>query len=306
MKIKRILQGVCLSFVFILFSGCALYGVNACFSTLTSGINAGGILLADISGVQNNEILKTENNAQNSEIKPPEISAESAISVKINFSGEQKIIFEKNADRKLPIASLTKLMTAIVSLENYDLLKKITVSDKADLQDPMLIDLKKGDIFLTIDFLHIMLVESSNKAAYALAEQMGEEKFVDLMNQKAVEIGLENTFFEDATGLSEKNISTAKDLAKLAEYIIKNYPEIAEITRTKNFDLPNLGKIENTNDLLVETPDIVGGKTGFTRMAKGCMLLIMDDLSGDEYFIHIILGADDRFLEAKKLIDFTK
>jgi D-alanyl-D-alanine carboxypeptidase len=306
MKIKRILQGVCLSFVFILFSGCAIYGVNACFSTLTSGINASGILLADISGVQNNDIFKTENSAQNLEIKPPEINAESAISVKTDFSGEQKTIFEKNADTKLPIASLTKLMTAIVSLENYDLLKKITVSKKADLQDPMLIDLKQGDIFLTIDFLHIMLVESSNKAAYALAEQMGEKNFIALMNQKALEIGLKNTFFEDATGLSEKNISTAKDLAKLAEYIIKNYPEIAEITRTKSFDLPNLGKIENTNDLLAEIPNIVGGKTGFTRMAKGCMLLIMDDLSGDEYFIHIILGADDRFLEAKKLIDFTK
>ena len=66
-----------------------------------------------------------------------------------------------------------------------------------------------------------------------------------------------------------------------------------------------MGKIKNTNDLLTEIPNIVSGKTGFTRMAKGCMLLIMDDLSSDEYFIHIILGADDRFLEAKKLIDFA-
>ena len=242
---------------------------------------------------------------QNSESKPPEINAEAAISVKSNFSGEQKIIFEKNADKELPIASLTKLMTAVVVLENYDLLKKITISENADSQELMETDLKIGDTFPTIDILYIMLIQSSNKAAYALTEQMGEEKFTALMNQKALEIGLENTFFEDATGLSPKNISTAKDLAKLAGYILKNHFEIAEITRTKFFPLSNLGEIKNTNELLDEIPNIVGGKTGFTRMAKGCMLLITDDLASDGYFIHIILGADDRFLETKKLIDFA-
>lgn len=298
MKIKRILQGVCLSFIFILFSGCAIYGVNAFFSALTPDINAGSVLLADISGAQNND-------SQNLKSEPPEINAEAAISVKNNSSGEQRIIFEKNADKKLPIASLTKLMTAIISLENYDLLRDITISREADLQEPMQADLKLGDTFSTVNILYIMLIESNNKAAYAMAEQMGEKKFVALMNQKALEIGLENTFFQDATGLSEKNISTAKDLAKLAEYIIKNYPEIAEITRIKKFNMPNLGEIENTNELLDEIPNIVGGKTGFTRMAKGCMLLIMGEKLSGGYFIHIILGADDRFLEAKKLINFA-
>ena len=84
-------------------------------------------------------------------------------------------------------------------------------------------------------FLDIMLIESSNKSAYALSETMGEQAFVDLMNQKAKDIGLENTFFADPTGLSDENISTANDLAKFAEYILKNYPKIVEISGTKEF-----------------------------------------------------------------------
>ena len=80
-----------------------------------------------------------------------------------------------------------------------------------------------------------MLIESSNKSAYALSEIMGEQKFVNLMNKKAKEIGLENTFFVDPTGLSSQDVSTASDLAKLAEYILKNYPKIARYNENKRF-----------------------------------------------------------------------
>ena len=142
-------------------------------------------------GASNNNISDSQNiqlpqeDLQGSE---SEINAESAIVLESNLSGGEKIIFEKNRELKLPIASLTKLMTAVISSDNYDLLQKITVSKEADLQQAMKTDLKLGDTFSTIDLLYIMLIESSNKAAYALSEQIGKKEFVALMNQRAMQI----------------------------------------------------------------------------------------------------------------------
>ena len=307
LDLERIFKGVVLSLVFLGLSGGAIFAVN---QFISSNFLTAGILAVPASLNEEGENLNqqpAEPPAQDF-IEPAEpednltIYAKSAVAVETDLAGKDKILFEKNADKKLPIASLTKLMTAVVVVENYDLIQNVIVSEKADSQDAMQPDLKTGDIFSVTELLYFSLIRSSNKAAYALSEQIGQEVFVDLMNKKAAEAGLQNTFFKDPTGLSPENVSTAKDLQKFAEYIIKHYPEVINITRTKKLNLPNLGEIENTNEILGEIPDIMGGKTGFTKEAGGCMLLIRKNLSTGGFFIYVILGSDDRFAEMRKLI----
>ena len=305
-EILKIIKGVFLSFVFIFIFGFFIYGAEF---FLSLGDQNKNIFLGAVSGmsfnenVNNNPVLPEVQ--QEKQIEELNVNAESAISVESNLLEEDKTLFEKNSEAILPIASLTKLMTAVISLDNYDLLQKITISEKADTQAPLITDVKKGDVFSTTDLLYITLVESSNKSAYALAEQMGVEKFVALMNQRASQLGMKNTFYADPTGLSAENVSTATDLVKLIKYIVKNYPEISQISRTKEYEVPNFGKITNTNQLLGEMPQIVCGKTGFTTVAKGCLILVTNSQNSSNLIINVILGSDDRFLEMKKMVDWS-
>jgi D-alanyl-D-alanine carboxypeptidase (penicillin-binding protein 5/6) len=300
---KRLISGTLLSFVplflFVFFvSGSQMY-------LLSKSSNQEEIFLGSVSepiyGADNNS---GDNNVLvDSDKDDTDINASSVISIESDLIGNDNIIFEKNKDSKLPIASLTKLMTAIVSFENYDLSQSITISENADSQLFMQTDFKLGDTFQIEKILQVMLIESSNKAAYALSEEMGQENFILLMNQKAKEIGLQNTSFKDPTGISPKNISTVEDLVILAKYILKNYPEIAKISTIKDYEILNFGKITNTNQLLLEFPKIILSKTGFTDDANGCLLVASKNSENDNYFINIILGADDRFLEMRKIIN---
>ncbi|MGD0577037.1 MAG: serine hydrolase, partial [Candidatus Staskawiczbacteria bacterium] len=266
----RLTKGFLLSLVFLFLFGYIISGVQYDFGNYLSS-HKKALLSADVSGEFQNAPaqIPTAPAANVSQpLPPPEINAESAISVESNLSDVNKTIFEKDSDTKLPIASLTKLMTAVIVLDNYDLSENITADKYADSQDSMKQDIKLGDTMPIESFLEIMLVESSNKSAYALAEKVGEPAFVGLMNQKAKEIGLENTFYADPTGLSSENVSTASDLTKLAEYILTNYPRIADISRAKEFYVPGFGEVQNTDELLGEIPEIVCSKTGFTTQAK--------------------------------------
>jgi len=244
------------------------------------------------------------------------VEAETGIIAEISFSQEDKILFKKNTEKILPIASLTKLMTAVVSIENYNLSDMIVVGQNSVSQDGSHAPLNLKDTMSVNDLLHLILIESSNQAAFALSEGMGlsltqnqegsgSQKFVDLMNKKAKEIGMRKTFFKEPTGLSAENTSSAEDLVKLSKYILKNHPEIIRISKIIEIDLPGYGKLNNTNQLLAENPDIVGGKTGFTIDANGCLLLIINNLKSDDYLIYIVLGANDRFLEIKRMIDWA-
>lgn len=297
MNLKRALGGFLLSFVFLLVFVYIIFGAQLFFENYFQNQNKETFLGSAANGVQN-ITQKTANVL--------EINAELAISVESDLSDLDKIIFEKASDEKLPIASLTKLMTAVIVLDNYNLSENVTVDKIADLQDPMKQDVKLGDTMPIENFLEIMLVELSNKSAYVLSEKMGAPAFVNLMNQKAKDIGLENTFFADPTGLSSQNISTASDLAKLAEYILKNYPRIADISKQNKFYVPDFGEITNTDQLLGEIPEVVCSKTGFTTQAKGCLLLVINNPKNNDYIINIILGADDKFSEMQKLINFCK
>jgi len=250
------------------------------------------------------------------------VEAESAMAVLIDGQGE-KVLFRKNASESRPIASLTKLMTAVAAIEFYSEEQIFRISREAVEQEEERGGLKVGESLSLEELLHVMLIESSNDAAWAVAEGRiaGEEEFLDtemfvvLMNLKNNELGLENTHFVNPTGLDgEENYSTAEDLVGLAQYIIEEHPQILEITQKDSHEvLTPDGNLhhsitENTNKLLGEIPEIVGGKTGYTEEAGGCILLILENEEGD-YLIALVLGASSpeaRFEEVKKLIDFVK
>jgi len=241
--------------------------------------------------------------------EPSEIQAKAAFSLKVNEEGTWQILYQKNIKQKLPIASLTKLMTALVVLENYQLDLPIKISKKAVEQEEDSGQLKIGETLTVENLLYIMLIESSNDAAYALAEAIGVDNFVDIMNWETKSLGLKNTHFTNPTGLDDpKNYSTAQDLAILTKNLLKK-PLLWEILGTPEYDLylPDgtlHHKLKNTNELLGKIPGIIGGKTGWSPQAQGCFLLVLKKGKG-EYFINIILGAEDRFAEMQKLIQLT-
>jgi D-alanyl-D-alanine carboxypeptidase len=246
--------------------------------------------------------------------KPPlELDVKAALSIRLNPQKKikEKLLFSENENKILPIASLTKLMTAVIVMENqenYPFEKEITISKQAAYQVdvPEYGNLKVGERKRIDELLYLMLVFSSNDAAYALAEQIGVENFVNKMNEKVKEIGLENTHFSNPTGLDPENLkwslenkdyfnySTAKDLILLGKYIFENYPLIFEFSNQKN-------KIQ-----LLENQHLIGMKTGYTDEAGGCIFLIFSNDNGD-YFLNVILGTkskEERFLQMQKLIDW--
>lgn len=224
------------------------------------------------------------------------IKAKSALVIEIRNDGEQTIIFDKNSNAKMPIASLTKLMTAVISLENQPLSKRIEITQAMGGNNGKL---RVGEKIAVEELLEMALVESSNDAALALTEVNGRENFINLMNLKAAEIGLRSTKFSNPTGLeAENNFSTARDMANLAILILKKYPLILETSSQSSIKV--LSTFSQIDDL-----KIIGGKTGYTDEAGGCIILILKD-KNNNYFINVILGADSResrFSEMRKLID---
>ena len=310
MNLKRATEGFLFSFIFLAFFAYMILGTQDFFKGFQQDLGSGD-LSANVSVAVDNFIVGDikEMPVTTTAIQPVvdlNVNAESAISVETDLVGSDKIFFEKNSSAKLPIASLTKLMTAVVVLDNYNLSDSITIDDVADSQAAMPEDVKLGATMPIESLLDIMLVASSNKSAYALAEGSngftGEQKFVALMNKKARDLGLQDTVFVDPTGLNSGDISTSRDLVKLAKYILGHYPKISDISKSKNFYVPNFGNVVNTDQLLGDIPDVVCSKTGFTDAAKGCLLLVMNNQKGNDYLVNIILGADDRFSEMKKMI----
>lgn len=238
-----------------------------------------------------------------------ELNAESAISVETDLDTQKKILFSKNETKILPIASLTKLMSAVVVFENYNLEDKIIITEESVAQEGEQGNLKAGEILSVKDLLYIMLIESSNDAVHALSSIMGQDLFVSKMNEKAGILGLYGTYFRDSSGLSQESHSTAEDLVKLTEYLLVRYPLILEILGMKEYDLYLYTgelhhKLINTNKLLGEVPEIIGGKTGFTNYAKGSFIVVQKSPREGNYLINVVLKSDDRLEEMKKIINW--
>jgi D-alanyl-D-alanine carboxypeptidase len=267
------------------------------------------------------EKLKELKPIRNKNIEDLTIEGKSAISFFLSNEGKEKILFGKNINQKLPIASLTKLMTALVVLKYYDLSKEIKISKEAVAQEENFGKLEVGKVFPAKYLLYPLLMESSNDAAFALAndyEGMTERGFVELMRWEAEKLRLNNTFFDNPTGLdpeesgTELNYSTAFDLIKLTKELLKK-PLIWEILATPKYTLYG-PELINNNELLFDDSinwrkRIVGGKTGYTEMSGGCMLLVIRAPKNQGYLINVVLGTSNnhnRFNEMKKLVNWLE
>jgi serine-type D-Ala-D-Ala carboxypeptidase (penicillin-binding protein 5/6) len=239
-----------------------------------------------------------------------EINAESAISVAINNSGQEETLFEKNPNEKMKIASITKLMTAAVVLDNYDLSQKAMVSKAGVMQGGLL---NVGDSFSADTLLHVMLVGPDNTAAYTFSEMMAKDKFAELMNQKAKQFGMGDTYYANSVGFGSGNHSTASDLVKLSYQLLKNYPSIFPMSAILKYNINDLTggfhyRTTNADKLLAENikwkDRIIGGKPGENSVAGGCLVLALKAPNNDGYIINVILNSKYRYTEMKKLVDW--
>jgi D-alanyl-D-alanine carboxypeptidase len=173
-------------------------------------------------------------------------------------------------------------------------------------------DLNEGETISVNNLLQLMLVKSSNDAAYALADH-AKTKNIDLiaaMNAKAAELGMLNTRFADPAGLDDTGYSTAADMVKAVRYALR-YSAIWNFSREKTATVLSAdGKfsheVASTNQLLGVLSDIVGGKTGYTDGALGCMILVVDIPAADDKIVSIILGSRERFTDMEKLVNWAK
>jgi len=273
------------------------------------------ILAAEANQMEFAQFIRDIKPLRDNTVADLEINAKAVISILLNDHGGEKVLFEKNPEEALPIASLSKLTTVDVILKNYDLTKEIVITKEAVSQEENFGKLKVDDVLTVEQLLYPLLMESSNDAAFALANDydgVDEKVFVEMMNEDARDLGLNNTHFVNSSGLDpsetepkEKiNVSSARDLSQLTKYLLKT-PLVWEILSTPKIILYG-ETLVSTNKLLGVMPGIIGGKTGYTDTALGCFVLVTEAPNSKGQIINIILGTpNDRFGEMKKLINWT-
>jgi len=211
--------------------------------------------------------------------KEPDFTARSVASVLIDKEGKETILFEKDIDLVLPIASISKLMTAYVSLNHHEPSNRIT------------------------ELIHFIIIHSNNWAAEELAQVMGRAEFVTLMNTTAQDLGLENTYFVNPTGLDQGdfNRSTSREMIDFARHVLEKEPIIWRISSLEEYR-----GSANTNILLGQTPGIIGGKTGGTVKAAECLIVLTEAPEDKGYIISVVLGSADRFAEMENLLNWVE
>lgn len=240
--------------------------------------------------------------------KEPQISSRAAVVIDRN---SKKVIYGKNENEKRAMASTTKIMTAIILLENEDLSKTVEVSKKAANTGGSRLGLSTGNKITLNDLLYGLMLCSGNDAAVQIAETVGGsvEDFAVLMNNKAKELGLNNTHFVTPHGLDEQeHYTTAYELALLTDYALKN-EKFAEVVSTKTYTVNingNYKTLNNTNELLGYLEGVNGVKTGFTNNALRC--LVTSTSRDNLNIITVVLGADTKKIRTKdsiQLIEYT-
>lgn len=211
-----------------------------------------------------------------------------------------RILYGKNENEVLPMASTTKVMTLIVTLENASLEDTVTISSYASSMPDVQLNARAGEQYMLKDLLYSLMLESHNDSAVAVAEHVGGsvEGFAKMMNDKAKALGCENTHFITPNGLdaaddSGAHATTATDLAKIMRYAIGN-ETFLEITRTASYSFSDLSgsrsfTVNNKNALLTMTDEAISGKTGFTGNAGYCYTCAVK--SEGRTFIIALLGC---------------
>ena len=297
------------------------------FLALSLGIGVTVLLLnfPTLNGAKRGQPANvSSSNLEISDVPNVKLEAKSAYVFGVS---ENKPIFSLNENLQLPLASLTKIMTALVAEEDIPSYALISVSKNAIAQEGnngLMID----ERWPLLDLIDVMLISSSNDAAYALAEEGGRvsefvkkevappssevrppdltSRFVSLMNQKAAELGLTQTYFFNPTGLdiSESQsgaYGSVKDMADLFLYILKEKASLFEITRYSTLKIDSR-EFKNTNIISNEIPRVIFSKTGFSDLAGGNLAMVVDR-GFENYVIIVVMGSTEqgRFEDVKKL-----
>jgi len=245
----------------------------------------------------------------------PDLRAAAAI---IYNPETNEVLWEENSQSQRSIASITKMMTATVFLENNPDTSQAVTMAHSDVFQASTTHLHLNDKVTTDDLLHLLLIASDNAAARALARvsPYGSEGFIRRMNEKAAELGLENTHYADPSGLLSENESTAYDMARLITHVSGD-DRIASIMRTPEYTVytknthPHPITFHSTNHLLGrDGVDVRAGKTGFISKAGYCLatLLRLPQGSGGQEVAVVVLGARSnagRFMESQNLLNWV-
>ena len=255
--------------------------------------------------------------ASTGKLKPLVLSADAFTSIYLD--GDKKsILIAKNENKQLPIASISKLVTAVAIKEYYKEDAEIVIgndhlSDKGSSNR-----YRTGDVFKADDLLYSVLVESDNDAVMAFANALSEKALVNMMNSTVGQSGMDNTVFYTPTGLDfwdrgpKYNLSTPNDMVTLIGTILEKHPEIMDITRIREFTLYDISGnkhhiVRNTNELLDDADlgvEIIGGKTGTTPKAQENLVLVTKPPQGGGVVVNVVLGSDDHFGDMRALISW--
>lgn len=235
----------------------------------------------------------------------PDFTAYSILAIDVESGAT---LFEKNPEIQVLPASTTKIMTALIAMEAYDVGQILTVPNLKSTGQKM--DLVPGEKISVMNLLYGLLVFSANDAAEVLAYYYpmgGREGFISRMNEKAVEVGMRNTVFVNPTGLEgQGHLSTAKDMVTLSTYAMRN-DVFASIVGTKDITVKSNDEIykhhlTSINELLGKVDGVLGVKTGWTENAKENLVSYVE--RDGRYVAIALLGSNDRFGESTKLIEW--
>jgi len=251
--------------------------------------------------------LPSIGNKISADLNGPQISASSAL---IYDTTSKKVLYSKNPQKKLPMASLTKIMTAIIALENKKNDDAYVVTEK-DLVGEDAMGITAGETLTLSDLLYGLILHSGNDAAEVLAENFpGRDFFIKAMNDKVKSLGLSDTHFTNPTGLEGdgKQYATAYDLLVITQYALSNFPLFNQVVSTFDYNIPYTENhkafyLENETNLLTSYPGVKGVKTGYTPEAGLCLVTYLD-YDGHK-IIGVVLGSDDRRGEMIELLDYS-
>ncbi len=254
------------------------------------------------------EIVLFENNPQGFFINPFDTLTLEAKAVYVYDIVNKEVIYEIDSEQQLPLASLTKLMTVLIANEKLDSEDQIIITEK-DISQEGDIGLLAGETWEFKNLANLALVASSNDAAYAISNSNGD--FISLMNKRAKELGLTQSYFTNSTGLDRSlntsgSYGSAHDIALLISYISTESPELIETTQKESVSLTsiegNILEIKNTNKIINEIPGIISSKTGFTDLSGGNLAVVFDAGLNRPIAV-VVLGStfEGRFEDVKSL-----
>ncbi len=236
----------------------------------------------------------------------PRVTSDAYLVADLN-TGE--IIVENNETLVAPIASVSKLMTALIAKEQMDLQKVVIVSRDAYNTYGSQGSLILGEKIRLYDLMYPLLMESSNDGAEVFADsyEKGHDAFMAEMNKKAQALGMKDTYYEDPSGLNPKNVSSVEDLLKLARYVHKTHPELYDITRVRQYTI--LKHTWKNQNRFLNYDTFLGGKNGFIDEAKKTTISMFNVpmlRGGNRAVVIVLLKSDDREGDAVKIMNFLK